>query len=64
MLSEKRRTKAKTDSTKKKYKALDVRKKKTRAWRKKLSKFERAIRTPRQAKKDSNFRERKFALAA
>ena len=63
MINEKRITKARDDH-KKKRTPLDLRMKKTRAFRKRLTKFESTKKTLKQQKKDNNFRPRKFALAA
>ena len=63
VINEKRITKARDDH-KKKRTPLDLRMKKTRAFRKRLTKFESTKRTLKQQKKDNNFRPRKFALAA
>ncbi|RKP10206.1 ribosomal L29 protein-domain-containing protein [Thamnocephalis sphaerospora] len=48
----------------KKYKPLDMRAKKTRAIRRKLSKSERSAKTLRTIKREQNFPARKFALKA
>lgn len=63
VINEKRRNKAR-DDTKKRRTPLDLRMKKTRAFRKRLTKFELSRRTLRQQKREDNFRPRKFALAA
>ena len=63
VINEKRITKARDDH-KKKRTPLDLRMKKTRAFRKRLTKFESTKKTLKQQKKDNNFRPRKFALAA
>ena len=63
VLSEKRIHKAHEEHKKGKT-PHDLRHKKTRAFRKKMTKFELSQRTLRQHKKESNFRQRKFALAA
>ncbi|CAM9271051.1 unnamed protein product, partial [Phaeothamnion confervicola] len=47
-----------------KYMPLDLRPKKTRAIRRRLTKAQLAKKTVRQAKKDSNFPMRRFALKA
>jgi large subunit ribosomal protein L35e len=62
VINEKRRDQARTDV--KGRTPYDLRYKKTRAFRRRLTKFELAQRTLRQQKKESNFRQRKFALAA
>ncbi|KAF8621609.1 hypothetical protein AX15_007629 [Amanita polypyramis BW_CC] len=48
----------------KKYLPLDLRPKKTRAIRRRLSKHEKSLRTERQKKKDQNFPIRKYAVKA
>ena len=63
MINEKRRNQARTDS-KKGRTPHDLRHKKTRAFRRRLTKKELSLRTVRQQKKQDNFRQRKFALAA
>jgi len=63
VINEKRRNKAR-DDTKKKRTPLDLRYKKTRAFRKKLTKFELSRKSLRTQKKENNFRPIKFALAA
>ena len=62
VINEKRRNKAR-DETKKRT-PLDLRYKKTRAFRKRLTKDDLSRKTLRQQKKENNFRQRKFALAA
>merc|ERR1711998_171474 len=47
-----------------KYAPLDLRVKKTRAIRRRLTKHERALKTPRQAKRDALFPLRKYAVRA
>ena len=63
MINEKRRDQARVDH-KKKRTPHDLRHRKTRSFRKRLTKFERTRKTVRQQKRESNFRPRKFALAA
>ena len=63
VINEKRIDKARSD-TKKGRTPYDLRYKKTRAFRRKLTKFELSLKTLRTQKKESNFRQRKFALAA
>ena len=63
VINEKRIMKARVESVKGRT-PYDLRYKKTRAFRRRLTKFELAQRTVRQQKKESNFRQRKFALAA
>jgi large subunit ribosomal protein L35e len=63
VINEKRINKAR-DDTKKTRTPYDLRYKKTRAFRKRLTKFERTRKTLRQQKRENNFRPRKFALAA
>lgn len=48
----------------KKYKPLDLRLKKTRAWRRKLTPAELAIKSKRQKSRESAFPIRKYALMA
>jgi len=64
VINEKRRDAAKESNKKKKYTPKDLRMKKTRAFRKKLTKHERSLRTLKQQKKANNFRPRKYAIAA
>ena len=64
MINEKRRDQARSDFKKKKYTPLDLRVKKTRAYRKRLTKYERNLKTARGQKKANNFRPRKYAIAA
>ena len=63
VINEKRRDQARVDH-KKGRTPSDLRYKKTRAFRKRLTKFETTRRTVKQQKKEANFRPRKFALAA
>jgi large subunit ribosomal protein L35e len=63
VINEKRRNQARED-TKKGRTPYDLRYKKTRAFRRKLTKKELSLRTLRQQKKQDNFSQRKFALAA
>jgi large subunit ribosomal protein L35e len=63
VINEKRRDQARADH-KKGRTPHDLRHKKTRAFRRRLTKHERDHRTLRQQKKHDNFRQRKFALAA
>jgi hypothetical protein len=64
VINEKRRDKSRADNSKKKYTPLDLRFKKTRAFRKRLTKFERNSKPLTVQKRLANFRERKFALPA
>jgi len=48
----------------KKYLPLDLRPKKTRAIRRRLTKHERSLKTLKQRKKDAHFPRRKFAVKA
>ena len=64
VLSEKRRASARIDTRKRKYTPKDLRIKGTRSFRRKLTKHEAALKTPKQQKKIDNFKLRKFALAA
>ena len=60
-----KRISAQREATKKsKYTPYDLRNKRTRVWRKQLSKFERTKKLTKTIKKESNFRQRKFAVAA
>lgn len=63
VINEKRRDQAREDH-KKKRTPLDLRYKKTRAFRRRLTKYEETRKTVRQQKRESNFRLRKYALAA
>ena len=63
-MSEKRRSGAKDQFKKAKLQPLDLRVKKTRAFRKRLTKFESTKKTLKQQKKADNYKLRKFALAA
>lgn len=63
VINEGRRDKARKDYKNKRTPA-DLRLKKTRAFRRRLTKDEKSRRTLRQQKKEANFRPRKFALAA
>ena len=63
VINEKRRNNAR-ESHKKGRTPYDLRYKKTRAFRRRLTKNERSLRTLRTQKKENNFRQRKFALAA
>jgi len=63
VINEKRRDQSREDH-KKKRTPYDLRYKKTRAFRKKMTKFERTRKTLKQQKKESNFKLRKYALAA
>ena len=64
VLSEKRIASARTANVKAKHTPHDLRQKKTRAYRRKLSVADSKKLTPRAIKKSSNFTLRKFALAA
>jgi large subunit ribosomal protein L35e len=63
VINEKRRDEARVEHKNKRTPA-DLRHKKTRAFRRRLTKDETSRRTLRQQKKQDNFRQRKFALAA
>ncbi len=63
VINEKRRDAAR-DASKKKRTPFDLRVRKTRAFRRRLTKHERSVRTLRQQKREDNFPLRKFALAA
>merc|ERR1712066_1082595 len=64
VLSEKRITAARTDSKKKRYLPKDLRMKKTRAFRRKLTPFESKRKTVRAQKRLQTIKLRKYALAA
>lgn len=64
VLSEKRIDAAKTEFKKKRYTPVDLRLKKTRAFRRKLSPFEAKKLTTRGQKRADNLKVRKYALAA
>merc|ERR1719453_1642369 len=61
VISEKRRAEARDAFAKKRYTPYDLRQKKTRAFRRKMTKYERTRTTARQQKKSSNNKMRKFA---
>ena len=63
MINEKRRNNARAN-VKKGRTPYDLRYKKTRAFRRRLTKHELSLKTLRTQKKENNFRQRKFALAA
>ena len=64
VLSEKRIDAAKTEFKKKRYTPVDLRQKKNRAFRRRLTPFERKQRTTREKKRAANSKVRKYALAA
>merc|ERR1711939_191916 len=64
VLNEKRRTEARDAFAKKKYTPYDLRQKKTRAFRRRMSRFERTKLTVRARKKHDNSKLRKYAVAA
>ena len=64
VLSEKRIDAARNEFKKKKYTPVDLRQKKNRAYRRKLSPFEKAKKTVRGQKRADNLKLRKYALAA
>merc|ERR1712195_428160 len=64
VLNEKRRAEAIDAFAKKKYTPYDLRGKKTRAFRRKLTRFERTRVTKRAQKKADNSKLRKYAVAA
>jgi large subunit ribosomal protein L35e len=64
VLSEKRISAARTEFKKKRYTPVDLRQKKNRAFRRKLTPFEANKMTVRGAKKAANSKVRKYALAA
>lgn len=63
-MSEKRITEARNAHKKDKHAPHDLRFKKTRAFRRKLTPFEAKKLTSRQQKKHDNFKVRKYALIA
>lgn len=64
VLSEKRITQARDAHKKSKHAPKDLRMKKTRAYRRKLTAHESKKMTLRQQKKHDNFKQRKYALIA
>ena len=64
MLSEKKRAEAKDKYKKSRHTPKDLRWKGSKAKRTGLSKHQAALKTNRAAKKSSNFKPRKFAVAA
>lgn len=64
VLSEKRIDTARTAFKKKRYTPVDLRQKKNRAFRRRLSPFESRKETLREAKRNQNLKLRKYALAA
>merc|ERR1711907_595508 len=64
VLNEKRRSEAKDAFKKNKYTPYDLRLKKTRAFRRRMTRFERTRQTSRAQKKADNFKLRKYAVAA
>merc|ERR1712125_26699 len=64
VINEKRRSEARDAFGKKKYLPRDLRMKKTRAFRRRLTKFERTRTTKRAQKKSDNAKLRKYAVAA
>merc|ERR1711939_437167 len=64
VLNERRRAEARDAFAKKRYTPYDLRQKKTRAFRRKLSRHERTKQTLKAHKKSSDNKMRKFALAA
>ena len=64
VLSEKRIDAAKTEFKKKRYTPVDLRQKKNRAYRRRLTPFERKQTTAREKKRAANSKVRKYALAA
>merc|ERR1712110_943185 len=63
VLNEKARAKARDGFKKKRYTPYDLRQKKTRAFRRKMTRFERTRTTKRQQKKADNSEVRKYAVA-
>ena len=64
VLSEKRIDAARTEFKKKRYTPVDLRVKKNRAFRRRLTSFERKKLTTRGQKRADNIKLRKYALAA
>ena len=64
VLSEKRIQSARDEFKKKRYTPVDLRQKKNRAFRRRLTPFEAKKQTTRQAKKSATTKVRKYALAA
>ena len=64
VINEKRINSAREGNKKKKYTPLDLRFKKTRAFRRRLTKYERTRKLEKTIKKEGNFRLRKYAVAA
>merc|ERR1711862_67712 len=64
VINEKRRAEARDAFGKKKYMPRDLRMKKTRAFRRRLTKLERTRTTRRAQKKSDNAKLRKYAVAA
>merc|ERR1712190_71154 len=64
VINEKRRAEARDAFGKKKYMPRDLRMKMTRAFRRRLTKFERTRTTRRAQKKSDNAKLRKYAVAA
>ena len=64
VLSEKRIASARKDNAKKRYLPVDLRQKKNRAYRRRLTPFEKRKLTVRGAKKLQTTKQRKYALAA
>merc|ERR1712184_16230 len=63
VLNEKARAKARDGFKKKRYTPYDLRQKETRAFRRKMTRFERTRTTKRQQKKADNSKVRKYAVA-
>ena len=64
VINEKRIQSARDSTKKKKYTPLDLRMKKTRAFRRRLTKDEMSRKLVKTIKKEGNFRMRKYAVAA
>merc|ERR1711896_52633 len=64
VLNEKRRADAKSAFSGKQHQPMDLRLKKTRAFRRKLTRHQQRRRTARAQKKHDNFKLRKYTLAA
>lgn len=64
VVNQKQRAALKEEYANKKYVPIDLRSKKTRAIRRRLTKHQANAKTERQAKKDRAFPKRKFAVKA
>ncbi|EIE24848.1 hypothetical protein COCSUDRAFT_28397 [Coccomyxa subellipsoidea C-169] len=64
VISQNQREALRNAYAKKKYLPLDLRPKKTRAIRRRLTKYQASLKTEKQTKKDRAFPQRKFAIKA